>query len=260
MPGITNPVANITEYNSKFDQINLLSNAWAEYAFLPNLKYRLSANANLYANRRNAYTTSKMPLNQQLPPTAAVGSSFSEQGVSWLVNQVLSYNVSFNDAHNLEVLIGSESNKLQYQSANGAGGIFANDIVQTLNAAGQPTSVSSQITENATVSYFGRVDYNYKTKYLLKLSIRRDGSSIFGPDKRFGTFPAASVGWRVSEENFMKNQHVVSELKLRASYGLSGNNSFSNYYPYVGSVGSTNYAFGDNRNRAGHQLTGQLRP
>ncbi|WP_295117424.1 SusC/RagA family TonB-linked outer membrane protein [uncultured Chitinophaga sp.] len=245
-PGITNPVANITEYNSKFHQINLLSNAWAEYSFLPNLKYRLSGNANLYANRRNAYVTSKMPLNQQLPPTAAVGSNFSEQGVSWLVNQVLSYNVSFREVHNLEVLIGTESNKLQYQSANAGGGIFANDIVQTLNAAGQPTSVSSQITENATVSYFARIDYNYKAKYLLKLSVRRDGSSIFGPDERFGTFPAASVGWRVTEESFMKDIPVLSELKLRVSYGLSGNNSFSNYYPYVGSVGTTNYAFSDN--------------
>ncbi|UYQ94418.1 TonB-dependent receptor [Chitinophaga horti] len=245
-PGITNPVANITEYNSKFHQINLLSNAWAEYSFLPNLKYRLSGNANLYANRRNSYVTSKMPLNQQLPPTAAVGSSFSEQGLSWLVNQVLSYNTSFRDVHNLEVLIGTESNKLQYQSANGNGGIFANDIVQTLNAAGQPTSVSSQITENATVSYFARIDYNYKAKYLLKLSIRRDGSSIFGPDERFGTFPAASVGWRATEEAFMKDIPVLSELKLRASYGLSGNNAFSNYYPYVGSLGTTNYAFNDN--------------
>lgn len=245
-PGITNPVANITEYNSRFHQINLLANAYAEYQFLPNLKYRVSGNANLYTNRRNAYTTSKMPLNQQLPPTAATGVAFSEQGISWLVNQVLSYNVSFNNTHNLEVLAGTESNKLQYQSSQGNGGTFANDIVQTLNAAGQPLSVTSQITENATVSYFARIDYNYKTKYLLKVSVRRDGSSIFGPDNRFGTFPAASAGWRVTEEPFMKSITAISELKLRASYGLSGNNSFSNYYPYVGSVGATNYAFTNN--------------
>jgi len=246
LPGITNPVANITEYNSPFHETNLLSNAYAEYKFLPNLKYRVSGNANLYQNRRNTYTTSKMPLNQQLPPTAAVGTAFSEQGLSWLVNQVLSYNVSFHNVHNLEVLAGTESSKLQYQSSDAAGNTFANDIVQTLNAAGQPASVSSQITENATVSYFARVDYNYKTKYLLKVSVRRDGSSIFGPDNRFGTFPAASAGWRVSEEPFMKNLPLLSELKLRVSYGLSGNNSFNNYYPYVGSVGTSNYAFYNN--------------
>lgn len=246
LPGITNPVANITEYNSKFDQTNLLSNAYAEYRFLPNLRYRVSGNANIYQNRRNAYTTSRMPLNQQLPPTAATGSAFSEQGISWLVNQVLSYNVSFQDVHNLEILAGTESSKLQYQSSDAAGNTFANDIVQTLNAAGQPASVSSQITENATVSYFARVDYNYKSKYLLKVSVRRDGSSIFGPDNRFGTFPAASAGWRVTEEPFMKSLPVVSELKLRASYGLSGNNAFNSYYPYVGSIGTTNYSFNNN--------------
>ncbi|WP_142687957.1 TonB-dependent receptor [Chitinophaga polysaccharea] len=246
LPGITNPVANITEYNSDFSQTNLLSNVYAEYKFLPNLKYRISGNVNLYQNRRNAYTTSKMPLNQQLPPTAATGSAFSEQGLNWLVNQTLTYNVSFHDVHNLEVLAGTESNKLQYQSSNAAGNTFANDIVQTLNAAGQPASVSSQKTENATVSYFARIGYNYKTKYLLNVSVRRDGSSIFGPDNRFGTFPAASAGWRVTEEPFMKNLLLLSELKLRVSYGLSGNNSFNTYYPYVGSVGTTNYSFNNN--------------
>lgn len=246
LPGITNPVANITEYNSKLHETNLLANAYGEYKFLPNLKYRVSGNVNLYQNRRNAYTTSKMPLNQLLPPTAAVGSTFSDQGLNWLVNQVLSYNVSFRKTHNLEVLVGTESNKLQYQSSDAAGNTFANDIVQTLNAAGQPASVNSQLYENATVSYFARVDYNYRSKYLLKVSVRRDGSSIFGPDKKFGTFPAASFGWRVTEEPFMKNLPVLSELKLRVSYGLSGNNAYSSPYPYVGGVGTTNYSFNNN--------------
>ncbi len=246
LPGITNPVANITEYNSEFDQTNLLSNAYAEYKFLPNLKYRVSGNVNLYQNRRNAYTTSKMPLNQQLPPTAATGSAFSEQGLSWLLNQTLTYNVTFHEVHNLEVLAGTETNKLQYQSSNAAGNTFPNDIVQTLNAAGQPASVTSQKTENATVSYFARVGYDYKGKYLLNVSVRRDGSSIFGPDNRFGTFPAASAGWRVTEEPFMRNLGALSELKLRVSYGLSGNNAFNTYYPYVGSVGTANYNFNNN--------------
>lgn len=245
LPGITNPVANITEYNSKFHEINLLSNLYAEYRFLPGLKYRVSGNAHLYQNRRNSYTTSKMPLNQQLPPTAATGSAFSEQSVTWLANQVLTYNVSFNDAHNLEVLVGTESNKQQYQSSNAAGNTFANDIVQTLNAAGQPASVTSQQTENATVSYFGRISYNYKTKYLLNISVRRDGASTFGPDNRFGNFPAASAGWRVTEEPFMQNLPVLSELKLRVSYGLSGNNAFGNY-AYAGNLGATNYSFYNN--------------
>ncbi len=248
LPGITNPVANITEYNSELNETNLLSNAYAEYRFLPNLKYRVSGNANIFQNRRNTYTTSKMPLNQLLPPTAATGSAFSEQGISWLVNQVLSYNVSFNDVHNLEVLAGTESNKLQYQSSDAAGNTFANDIVQTLNAAGVPASVGSLKTEMATVSYFARLDYNYKGKYLLKVSVRRDGSSTFGPDNRFGTFPAVSAGWRVTEEPFMQNLPLLSELKLRVSYGLSGNNAFANtnLYPYAAGVGSSNYAFYNN--------------
>lgn len=248
LPGITNPVANITEYNSPYQETNLLSNVYAQYAILPNLKYRVSGNASIFQNRRNVYTTSKMPLNQLLPPTAATGSAFSEQGLSWLVNQVLTYNVSFNEVHNLEVLGGTESNKLQYESSSAAGNTFANDIVQTLNAAGQPASVGSFKSATATVSYFARVSYNYKTKYLFNVSVRRDGSSSFGPDNRFGNFPAASAGWRVTEEPFMKNLPVLSELKLRVSYGLSGNNAFgnNNYYPYAANVGTTNYSFYNN--------------
>lgn len=245
-PGITNPVANITEYNSEYVTTNLLSSGYAEYQFFKDLKYRASGNVNLNANRRNSYRGSGIVLNQLLPPNLAIANAFSDQGVSWLINQTLNYNRSFNDVHNLDVLIGMEAYKYNYQSSNASGSTFANDIVQTLNAAGLPTSVTSFKTQNATKSYFARVGYYYKEKYLLNASIRRDGSSIFGPDNRWGTFPAASIGWRLTEESFMKNIEAISEAKLRVSYGLAGNNAFSNDYPYVASVGGDNYSFNNN--------------
>lgn len=245
-PGITNPVANITEHNSTLLSTNVLGNAYAEYQLPQDVRYRVSGNINLSGNRRNVYRTSRMPLNQLLPPTLATGSAFSDQGLSWLFNQTLNYTKSLNEVHNLDVLIGMEVYKYQYQSSNAAGSTFANDIVQTLNAAGLPTSVSSSMTENSTVSYFGRVGYNFKSKYLLNFSIRQDGSSIFGPENRWGTFPAGSIGWRISEESFMQNIPFLSEAKLRLSYGLAGNNAFNNFYPYVASVGSDNYSFNNN--------------
>ena len=245
-PGITNPVANITEYNSEYVTTNLLGNAYAEYEFFKGLKYRASGNVNLNGNRRNAYRTSGIVLNQLLPPNTAIANAFSDQGMSWLFNQTLNYNKAFNGVHNIEVLIGMEAYKYSYQSSNASGSTFANDIVQTLNAAGLPTGVTSFKTQNATKSFFARVSYNYKEKYLLNASIRRDGSSIFGPDNRWGTFPAGSIGWRIAEEPFMKNIPAISEAKLRISYGLSGNNAFSNDYPYVASVGGDNYSFNNN--------------
>ena len=88
--------------------------------------------------------------------------------------------------------------------------------------------------------------YSYKDKYLVNASIRRDGASVFGPDNRWGTFPAGSIGWRITEEKFMYNFDFLSEAKLRVSYGLSGNNAFNNDYPYVAAVSSDNYSFNNN--------------
>lgn len=245
-PGITNPVANITEFNSEFTTINLLGNVYAEYEFIKDLKYRVSGNANLSGNRRNAYRTSRIVLNQLLPPNLAIGHAFSDQGLNWLFNQTLSYSKAFNEVHNIDALIGMEAYKVNYQSSRADGSTFANDIVQTLNAAGLPTAVNSFKTQNATKSYFARVGYSYKDKYLLNASIRRDGSSVFGPDSRWGTFPAGSIGWRLTEEPFLKNIQSLSEAKIRVSYGLAGNNAFSNDYPYVASVNADNYNFNNN--------------
>lgn len=244
-PGITNPIANITEYNSKYLSTNLLGNAYAEYGFLKNFKYRVSGNINFNGNRRNMYRTSKMPLNQILPPSTATGTAFSDQDLSWLVNQTLNFNRTFNDDHSLDLLIGMESTKYQYQSSSASGSSYANDVVETLNgsASGSTTTATSSIVENTSLSYFARANYSYKSKYLFNVSVRRDGSSIFGADNRWGTFPAASVGWRFNEEEFLKDFTALSEAKLRVSYGLSGNNAFTNNYPSLATLKSDNYSF-----------------
>jgi TonB-linked SusC/RagA family outer membrane protein len=245
-PGITNPVANITEFKSELQTTNLLGNAYLEYQIIDKLTYRASGNVNLNSNRRNAYRTSAIVLNQLLPPNLPIAHAFSDQGLTWLFNHTLNYTHTFNDDHDIEALIGMESYKSNYQSSRADGSTFANDIVQTLNDAGLPTAVTSFKTQNATSSYFARVGYSYRNKYLVNASIRRDGSSVFGPDNRWGTFPAGSIGWRITEEPFMKNFDFLSEAKIRVSYGLSGNNAFSNDYPYVASVSSDNYSFNNN--------------
>lgn len=244
-PGITNPVANITEYNSQYLTTTLLANTYAELKLFKDFTYRVSGNVNFSGNRRNAYRTSKMPLNQILPPSVSTGTAYSDQSMSWLFNQTLNYRKSIRDIHNFDILIGMESTKLQYQDSQGTGSSFPNDVVQTLNGSASgttTTSVSSKV-ENASASYFARANYNFKGKYIANVSVRRDGSSIFGPDNRWGTFPAGSLGWRLSEESFMKGIRALSEAKLRVSYGLSGNNAFSSYYPYVATLKSDNYSF-----------------
>ncbi|RYZ47706.1 MAG: SusC/RagA family TonB-linked outer membrane protein, partial [Sphingobacteriales bacterium] len=244
-PGVTNPVANITENHSKLNTANILANAFAEYGIMKDLKYRASGNVSYTGNRRNSYRTSRMPLNQILPPSVATGTAFSDQSVGWLFNQTLDYNKDFGDDHSLGVLIGMESTRNSIQSSSASGSAFPNDLVETLNASasGSTTTATSSLVENSTISYFARINYSYKNRYLFNLSVRRDGSSIFGPDKRWGNFPAASIGWRIHEEEFFKNIGFISEAKLRASYGLSGNNAFTSFYPYAALLSTDNYVF-----------------
>lgn len=245
LPGVTNPLANITEYSSPYTSANLLGNVYADYGFLANFNYRASANINFSDNRRNTYRTSRMPLSNLLPPTTAMGTTYSDQSQNWLFNQVVSFNKSVNTVHNFEALVGMEATSSKFQSSSASSSSYANDVVETLNASasGTTTTAWSFKTANASVSYFARANYNYKGRYLANLSVRRDGSSIFGPENRWGTFPAGSLGWRISEESFMKNIRSVSEAKLRASYGLSGNNAFSDNYPSVALLRSDNYSF-----------------
>jgi TonB-linked SusC/RagA family outer membrane protein len=247
-PGITNPVANITEYNSQFLTTGLLGNSYAQLTLFKDLNYRVSGNINFTGRRRNAYRTSRMPLNQILPPSVSTGTAYSDQSMSWLFNQTLNYSKSLNDIHNFDVLIGMESTKLQYEDSEGRGSSYANDVVETLNgsASGTTTIALSSKVENASASYFARANYNYRGKYLVNVSVRRDGSSIFGTENRWGTFPAASLGWRISEEAFLKSVSMLSEAKLRVSYGLAGNNAFTNNYPYVATLTPDNYSFNNN--------------
>lgn len=245
LPGVTNPLANITEYNSPFQSANLLGNSYVEYGFLNNFTYRISGNANFSTNRRNTYRTSRMPLSNLLPPTTATGTAYSDQGINLLFNQVLTYNKSIKNVHNFEALVGMETTTSKVESSSTSASAFPNDVVETLNgsAQGSTTTAWSFRTENASVSYFARANYNYKGKYLANLSVRRDGSSIFGSENRWGTFPAGSLGWRVSEEPFMRGLNQISETKLRVSYGLSGNNAFADNYPYVSILRPDNYSF-----------------
>lgn len=246
-PGITNPVANITEYHSTFTTTNLLASAYVNYAFLPELNYRASGNANINSNRRNSFRTSKIPLNQLLPPNVATGLAFSDQNLSLLFNQTLNYDKSFAGGHDFNVLAGMEVTRFSIDNSEATGSSYANDLIETLNGSvnGTTTTATSGRALNTSMSYFSRLGYTFKSRYLFNMSIRWDGSSIFAPDRRWGAFPAASVGWRLSEESFMKQIPAITEAKLRVSYGLSGNNSFpnNNFYPYLATLRSENYSF-----------------
>ena len=126
-----------------------------------------------------------------------------------------------------QIIINYQTSTRKYQDATGVN--FASDDLQTLASAGTITAATSNLTEFAFLSYFGRANYTFRDKYLVKLSARYDGSSRFGANNRYGFFPAASVGWIASQEDFLSNVKNLSFLKLRASYGETGNAEIGNF-------------------------------
>ena len=130
-------------------------------------------------------------------------------------------------------------------------GTYTTNDVATLNASTNNTATSTE-TKNVLISYFGRVQYDYDNRYLFSGSIRKDGSSKFGDNTKWGVFPALSLGWRISEEKFMQSIEKISELKIRASWGITGNNGYDGDYNHLALLSFANYSYG------GVQANGQI--
>jgi TonB-linked SusC/RagA family outer membrane protein len=175
-------------------------------------------------------------------------SGFKKQNI---VNEnTINYNHTFNK-HNVAAVAGMSYSYVHYENytLSTAGG-FANSIVTTLNnaipsTAGVTVTGNTTETNNALLSYYSRVQYSYDGKYLLTASVRRDGSSRFGKANQWGTFPSASVGWRISQEPFMAKLGFINDLKLRFSWGRSGSNNIGDYAS-VPTLTGGNYSFGGN--------------
>lgn len=168
--------------------------------------------------------------------------------VDLLSENTLNYVKEFGD-HSFNVLAGFTAQKTMIRDEQITGLDYPSDDITTLNTALQ-IDQSKEATYNnknqiGLLSYLGRVMYSYKSKYLLSASYRWDGSSYFAPGKKWGSFPAVSVGWVASEESFLQNVGWLSNLKVRGSYGVTGNNRVgSSYFPYLDLLYSANYPFG----------------
>lgn len=225
-----NPVNIAKSVTDKRSRIRLLGNIFADFEIIKGLNFRTSFGSDISSSRLTYFRPSTVGRGGTPAPVAALGKSGSSQGVNWLNENTLTYVKSFQQAHNITALLGYTIQKETIESNSIDATNFPNDFVVTLNA-GQVTAGNSTISQWSLLSYLSRVQYDYKGKYLATATLRRDGSSRFGSENKWGIFPSASVGWRISEENFMQNGAVkaISDLKLRASYGYSGNNTIGNY-------------------------------
>lgn len=171
-------------------------------------------------------------------PSRINASHSNQYAYSWLFENTLTYAKSIGD-HNFDILGGYTTQAAHSESGTLSGRGFPDDRVQTLNAATIITG-STDVQDWSLASLVARVNYNFKNKYLFSASIRRDGSSRFGSDNKWGNFPSVSAGWVVSDESFIPENKVLSFLKFRTSFGTTGNNNIGNYLQYANVVPTNN--------------------
>lgn len=158
------------------------------------------------------------------------------------LNHLINYNQTFN-AHDVSAMLGYEEHKYQYRVTDVSKLGLTDAGINDLDAATTPYSTKGHGTEFASRSVFGRINYAYASKYLFEFNLRRDGSSRFAPDSRWGTFPSFSIGWRMNEESWLRSTNWLTNLKLRASWGKLGNNAIENY-EWQSLYSAANYSIG----------------
>ncbi|WP_343699847.1 TonB-dependent receptor [Chitinophaga sp.] len=242
-PGMTsyvNPLARVKESQDDYKTTRILGNAYANYTVLPGLTLKVNLGVDKGAETRNQYLP-QVALNTS--PNLSVRStaiSSSVDNYSYTGEAFVNYQKTLMENHHLEALVGYAVQKFKEENNSISATGFPSDDVRYISAASEITSATSNMTQHSLLSEIGRLNYSYKRKYLLQGSVRRDGSSRFGSDRKYGWFPAVSAGWVVSDESFMESLKAVNFLKLRASYGITGNNDFGNFTA-ISSLSKYNY-------------------
>lgn len=225
------------------DQTNFsfLGNAYVDLEIIHGLHAKSTINADILNQDYNAYYGTQFGYFGVIPPRPAASSQAnnnSNNTYSWTNENLLSYDTHFGD-HSLDVLVGYTTQKsyTSLRSITGTG--FATDETPWISAASTTTG-SSNSTSWTLASALARVNYDYKKKYFLSGTIRNDGSSRFGVNKKYGTFPSGAAAWVVSQEKFFPKNKVLGFLKFRGSYGLTGNFNIGNY-TQTSLLSGTNY-------------------
>lgn len=211
-----------SKYNTLIKRVT--GKLFGEYKITKNLTFNSDFGYDYYNQKEKEYRGKKAPI------MSTDGYAFN----SWvdteniIFSNYLSYNLKLG-SHNFSTIAGTELNKNRREYGSVTGIKFPSDDFQNIDSAGEINAGEGNASEYSFFSYFARANYDYQGKYLLKASIRRDGSSRFGKANRYGTFPAFSAGWVLSKEDFLSASNVISLLKLRASWGQTGNAEIGNF-------------------------------
>ncbi len=229
--------------NNKQTNLNLLGNAYIDVEIIKGLHLKTTINADLNTQDYNAYYGTRYGSFGSPPPRPPASSSAvnnSNNAYSWLNENTLDYNTRIGD-HSIEAMVGYTSQKASQNFRTVSGTGFANDAVTWISGASVTTGTTNN-TAWSVASALARVNYDYKKRYYLSATIRNDGSSRFGEFKKYATFPSVSGAWVLSDEPFFPKSKLVSFIKLRGGYGVTGNFNVGNY-TQVSLLSPANYVF-----------------
>lgn len=242
-----NWVRSAEEITNETKVINLLANTYVEWKPIKGLSLKSTFNTEI---RNSNYfffnpSTATAAINVAIP-TVAVSIRDEYQDLTWLNENIATYDKKVGD-HTFQILAGFSNQQFRSDRTRVQADTYADDRLPTIQGALNINrgGTISGVDEWTLTSIFSRLTYNYKGKYLFTGSIRGDGSSRFGADNRWGVFPSASAGWVLSDEGFLSNNSTISFTKLRASYGITGNNNIGNYTQYALVNNTINVAFGN---------------
>lgn len=245
MEGGDNPVA-IAREDLELTRTQVFSgNVYGNITFFPGLDFRTVLGANLRSELNPSYASDLIQLRAGPHNVANIGA-YDGKTLQW--QNYLTYAKTFNDVHSVNVVVGVDAQRFQSLSDY----VETRDLVDNfysfynLNAGATPAPPSSNFQAYQNLSFFGRANYGYKDRYLLTATLRRDGSSRFGENYQNGYFPSAAVAWRISQEDFLRDNKTISDLKLRFGFGKTGNSNFGNYAPQS-FLGTTQYVFNGTR-------------
>lgn len=244
---ILNPVALAMLKSDVIDRMAMTGRAFLGYDICKGLTFQTSVGGNFYGAHNDTYTSSELQLlgkDNYGKKRNPVGYSSSGFYFNWLVENQLTYSRDFGD-HSLTAVLVQSAQKETYKGNSVKASDYPNNYNQTIGG-GTVTEGDSKTEQWSLASYLARVQYSYKGKYMFSAAIRADGSSRFGKNNRWGYFPSVSAAWRISGENFFQQSKAltwVDDLKLRASWGQTGNFQIGNY-KHLATLGSDNYILG----------------
>ncbi|RYE16953.1 MAG: SusC/RagA family TonB-linked outer membrane protein, partial [Sphingobacteriales bacterium] len=236
--GFPNPVQRLMQEQHKQFISNLTANAYIDIKPIKGVTIRTNLNGMINDTRNHDFTPSGIAGFNAAPPRQTSGGEYFYNNMNYGMDNLITYAPDLKD-HKLEVTVGHIFQKNSTNTGSATGSQFPDDLVEYVVAANQRDGLAG-LSAFTIESFLSRINYSYKGKYLLTAAFNREASSRFGSNNRWGSFPSASVGWRVSQESFFPKTSWLDDLKLRASVGITGNNNIGDYTSQAG-IAPSNY-------------------